>query len=244
MTELSGALDGIGLQPLLGFLGGLNQSGHLTLEDEHWAGTLALADGQIVGATFGPEHGLDALDAIFFALQHGRFRFSASESCEVNLVMDPAALAEHLAALGREVAELASVVPSLGAVPRVVDSTEAGQVTLGRGALRLLLVLDGRRTVAEHARDRNLLTTLRELAELTRLGLVTTEPVRNGVAAHDAAAVAPAAEPTQPAAGRSASSELQARAAEHRRRGVERSPGEAQSTQTKAPGPLGRRFWR
>jgi len=269
MTELNGTLEGIGLQPLLGFLGGLHKSGNLVIEDQDWSGTLALADGQLVGATFGHERGLEALDAIFFALQHGRFAFGASDACDLNLVMQPTALADHVQALVQEIEDLARVVPSLGAVPRVVESAEDGEVTLGRSALRLLLALDGRRTVAEHARDRSLLMTLRELAELAELGLVTTAPpatvsnaaqvsartaapaaavvVGSVTTAEPSAAEAPADEPQERAAALAARAvELQARAAEQRRRGVERSPAPAAPSAESAAAttPTGRRFWR
>jgi len=176
VTELSGTLDGVGFRPLLRFLEVLNKSGTLIIEDQQWTGALALAEGQVVGARFGREQGLEALDAIFFALQHGRFQFASSDACEVNLVIGPGALAEHLDALEREVEQLAAAVPSLGAVPRVVEPEGDGDVTIGRRAMRLLLALDERSTVAEHAMERGLVTTLRELAELTYLGLVTTDP--------------------------------------------------------------------
>jgi hypothetical protein len=157
-------------------LEGLNKSGTLVIEDQHWNGKLALADGQIVGARFGREQGLEALDAIFFALQHARFQFGSSDACEVNLVVGPGALAEHLDALELEVEQLAAAVPSLDAVPRVEVPEGDGEVTIRGRALRLLLALNERRTVAELALERGLVATLRELAELTQLGLVTTTP--------------------------------------------------------------------
>jgi hypothetical protein len=83
-------------------------------------------------------------------------------------------------ALGREMYQLAAAVPSLGAVPRVVAPDGDGTVTIGRRAMRLLLALDGCTTVAEHATQPGLVTTLRELAELTHLGLVTTAPNTSG----------------------------------------------------------------
>jgi hypothetical protein len=248
MTELSGTLDGIGLQPLLGFLGGLRTSGNLIIEDQDWSGILALVDGQLVGATFGRERGLEALDAIFFALQHGRFAFRTSDSCDVNLVMEPTALADHMQALGLEVAQLARVVPSLGAVPRILESGDDGEVTLGRSALRLLLALDGRRTVAEHARERSLLMTLRELAELAQLGLITTDATVS-----QTKTVAPSARAAEPAAaeppGRAAEApsrvvEMQARAAEQRRRGIERNAAQATPAEPADTVPTARRFWR
>ena len=255
MAELSGALDAVGLQPLLGFLGGLHKSGTLVIEDQHWIGTLALADGQVVGARFGREQGLEALEAIFFALQHGRFQFSVSDSCEVNLAMEPSALADHLEALAREVARLAAAVPSLGAVPRVSEATGDGEVTLSRGALRLLLALDGRRPVAEHARERGLVVTLRELAELRHLGLVAAEqPVTGSSEGGEAAAagavaeaaVPPVADHAQTAAsptGRRVGTDLQARAAEQRR-GARPDAISVPAAEPPAAATNGRRFWR
>jgi hypothetical protein len=118
MTELNGTLQGIGLRPLLSFLEALRNSGSLVVEDGAWAGTLMLTEGQLVGAKFGAEQGLAALDAIFFALPRGRFSFSGDiGACEVNIVLNPGALGEHLEEIGREAAQLMETVPSLGAIP-------------------------------------------------------------------------------------------------------------------------------
>jgi hypothetical protein len=180
MTELNGTLQGIGLRPLLSFLEGLRNSGSLVVEDGAWAGTLMLTEGQLVGAKFGSEQGLAALDAIFFALPRGRFTFSSDiGACEVNIVLNPGALSEHLEEIGREAAQLMATVPSLGAIPHILQSNAAdgedGPITMGRRSLRLLLALDGRRNVASLAKERGVLRTLRELAELTELGLVAMD---------------------------------------------------------------------
>jgi hypothetical protein len=257
-SELSGTLDGIGLKPLLAFLEQLKKSGHLVIEDQDWVGTLALADGQLVGATFGGEQGLQALDAIFFALPHGRFQFSASESCEVNLVVEPGALAKHLDELAAEVAHLTTLVPSLGAVPRVIEleRTDSGQVSLSRNALRLLVAIDGRHSVAEHIRVRGVLTTLRELAELTQLGLVTADLPANGtVPSRDTAdagsqtdaAGSPVASGDQVddrLASRRSSIDAQAAAAAPRRHALHGDPAPAQSAEPPVTATNRRRLWR
>jgi hypothetical protein len=173
--ELSGDLNGIGLRPLVNFLSDLKKSGRLVVRDDRWTGTIGMLDGQIAGANFADEQGLAALDAIFFALQHGTFEFNSGGRCEQNVPMQPRALAEHLETLDEEVQQLANVVTSLSAVPGHSESIPDGEITLTRSSLALLLAVDGRRTVADHARDRGLLATLRDLAELIQLGLVSMQ---------------------------------------------------------------------
>jgi hypothetical protein len=170
--ELAGELTGIGLRPLLNFLSDLGKSGRLVVRDDWWTGTIGLLDGQIVGANFANEEGLAALDAIFVILQRGSFEFNTSADCAHNVLVQPLPLAEHIDALDAEVQQLAELVSSLSAVPGLTESIPDGEITLTRSSLALLLALDGRRTVADHARERGLLPTLRRLSELIRLGLV------------------------------------------------------------------------
>jgi Domain of unknown function (DUF4388) len=171
-VELSGELTHIGLRPLVNFLSDLSKSGRLVVRDDRWTGAIALLDGRIVGANFAHEQGLEALDAIFFALQHGSFEFTSTADCEHNLEVQPQALAEHLDIVDREVQQLADVLTSLSAVPGRTDSIQEGEITLTRSSLALLLAVDGRRSVAEHAQQRGLVATLRAMKELIRLGLV------------------------------------------------------------------------
>src|SRR5689334_12908213 len=173
--ELTGELTGIGLRPLVDFLRSLRKSGHFSIRDDRWTGTLLLNDGQIVGARFGQDHGLSALDSIFFALQHGRFDFVTSTDCERNIDLSARELDDHLDSLEAEIEPLARFVTSMSAIPCRSVAGNDGELTVGRGALRLLLALDGQRTLAEHATERGLLITLREIAELAHLGLVTFE---------------------------------------------------------------------
>src|SRR5262245_60180308 len=159
-VELSGQLAGIGLRPLVNFLSDLKKNGRLVVRDDCWTGTIGLFDGQIVGANFANEAGLNALDAIYVTLQRGSFEFSSTEDCEHNVLVQPPALAAHLETLDAEVRQLADLVGSLSAVPRHTESMPDGEITLTRSSLALLLAIDDRRTIADYARERGLLPTL------------------------------------------------------------------------------------
>jgi hypothetical protein len=179
MTELSGTLDGIGLAPLVSFLTGLGKSGRLTIADGPMAGEVFLEGGQVVGAAFDAERGLPALDAIGLALGGGRFGFAEQDTglVEHNVSLSPPELRQHLDELQREAGVLAAAIPSLSAVPHVVvdESGTEDEIGLDRDTLRLLMHIDGRRSVAELARERGLLRTLKQLARLSQLKLASIE---------------------------------------------------------------------
>ena len=180
MTELSGTLDGIGLAPLVGFLAGLGKSGRLAVNEGPMGGEVFLEDGQVIGAMFDNERGLPALDAIGLALGRGRFAFAEGDagSTDRNLTLTPVELHQHLEELAHEQARLAAAIPSLSALPRVAVEVLDGEdeLRLDRDTLRLLLALDGRRSVADLARERGLLRTLKQLARLAQLHLARIEP--------------------------------------------------------------------
>jgi hypothetical protein len=182
MTELSGTLEGIGLGPLVSFLAGLGKSGRLSVDDGPMGGEVFLEGGQVVGAVFDSEHGLPALDAIGLALGSGRFSFAEQEGllAEHNLTLTPIELRQHMEQLEHEQAMLAAAIPSLSYVPRVVvdEADSADEIGLDRDTLRLLLAIDGRRSVAELARERGLLRTLKQLARLVQLRLARVEPAK------------------------------------------------------------------
>ena len=265
MTELNGTLEGIGLQPLLGFLESLHTSGTLVVEDGPWAGNLMLAGGQLVGASFGAEQGLAALDAIFLALPSARFAFSDQVgACEINLVLEPEPLRQHLSALAREAVRLSAAVPSLECVPRVLPADDAdggrSEITVGRSALNLLLALDGQHSVASLARQRGLLPTLRALADLVELGLVLVErpstapaPAPEPMPAPTEGSVSPpaAAEPPRAADPDSTPTVVSPapswRAGLQARRAVQPPAAEGSETAHAPTTPVstnGRRFWR
>jgi len=201
VTELSGSLDGIGLLALVRFLGGVAPTGRLALVDGSLQGWLDLDAGALVGATFDQEQGLPALEAIALALGTGRFEFhDTPPPAEHSLRLAPADIDERLEQLAQEQRVLAAAIPSLSGVPSVVLDEAAevqnGQVALERDTLRLLLRLDGRRTVAQLTRERGLLRTLRQLAELVQLGLARIDlPSGAPVAATPPPTPAPAPEP-------------------------------------------------
>jgi len=210
VTELSGSLEGIGLLAVVRFLASVAPTGRLALVDGSLQGWLDLDAGALVGATFDQEHGLPALEAIALALGTGRFEFHDTPPAEHSLRLAPAEIDERLEQLAQEQRVLAAAIPSLSGVPSVIldEAAEAqnGQVALERDTLRLLLRLDGRRTVAQLARERGLLRTLRQLAQLVQLGLAridlpSTAPV--------AAAPPPTPEPA-PAAAAAAESPARA----------------------------------
>jgi Domain of unknown function (DUF4388) len=180
MTELSGTLEGIGLAPLVSFLTGLGKSGRLTIADGPMAGEVFLEGGQVIGAAFDAERGLPALDAIGLALGGGRFGFAEQDTrlVEHNVSLAPAELRQHLDELHREQSVLAAAIPSLAAVPMLVvdESGTEDEIGLDRDTLRLLMQIDGRRTVADLARERGLLRTLKQLTRLAQLNLTRIEP--------------------------------------------------------------------
>src|ERR687885_1654269 len=179
MTELSGTLDGIGLAPLVSCLTGLGKSGRLTIADGPMAGEVYLESGKVVGAAFDAERGLPALDAIGLALGGGRFGFAEQDTrlVEHNVSLAPAELRQHLDELHREQSVLAAAIPSLSAVPTLVvdESGTEDEIGLDRDSLRLLMQIDGRRSVADLARERGLLRTLKQLTRLSQLKLARIE---------------------------------------------------------------------
>jgi hypothetical protein len=196
MTQLSGTLDGIGLFPLLNFLGSLKAAGRLTIVDADLSGSLFFTDGQVVGATFGADRGQVALDAIGLALGSGRFDF-AEDSGErpANLEMGPSELLEHLTVLQSERERIMAAIPSLESVPvsalSAMEGPDDQPIPLDRATLRLLLRCDGRRNVLELARDADLLSTLKRLAKMAELKLIKVEAPRASAAEDSFAPVTP-----------------------------------------------------
>jgi hypothetical protein len=218
MTELSGTLDGIGLFSLLNFLAGLKARGRLAIIDGELNGTLSFVDGRVVGATFGSDSGQVALDAIGLALGQGRFDFG-DDGVErpANLNLEPADLQKHLEQLASERQRIMAGIPSLDAMPvSAMEGPDEQPIALDRGTLRLLLRCNGRSSVLDLAREGGLLITLKRLANLHDLKLIsvrTQSPVMDEPAPEEtivltrpahvempapSAAMAPTAEPARP----------------------------------------------
>jgi hypothetical protein len=193
MTELSGTLDGIGLFPLLNFLGGLKAGGRLAITDRDLSGALFFSEGRVVGARFGTDEGQVALDAIGLALGQGRFEFADGGGEQAaNLDMSATELQQHLEQLASERQRIMAGISSLDAVPvAAMDGPDEQPIALDRATLRLLLRCDGRHTVLELAREGGLLPTLKRIANLNELKLIHVEEGRR-------AAPAPEPEPAPP----------------------------------------------
>jgi hypothetical protein len=178
MSELSGSIEWIGIPALLQFLLGLRTGGRLRVTRGRWLGEMAFAPGRLVSASFGAWQGHVALEAIVLAFPTGTFSFSADEPVPNgnNLTLEGGDLLARVEALAARRIWLPDLASLLSAVPRVVSSDEwpasTGHVVLDRETLRILLAIDGRRTVAELVGPSGPAQVLRALATLGGLGLV------------------------------------------------------------------------
>ena len=226
MAELSGTLASIGLTPLLRLLTELHKSGRLIITDGTLSGALFFDYGRVVGAVCELEKGLESLDAIVLALGDADFEFDEHVGeRQLNLVMEPNELEQHMLRLAEERAELARLLPSSMLVPRVTDddADQNGELVLSRRALRLLLAIDGRRRVADLAAERGLVPTMRQLAELANLGLIQFDAPEAEPAPQPLRARQMAARPLEraPEAARGSTEPVSARPATTRRpRGI------------------------
>jgi hypothetical protein len=179
MTDLAGTLLSIGLTPLLGFLSQLRKTGSLFISDGPLSGQVFLEGGRVVGAVFGAERGSAAFEAIVLVLGGGEFELDeAIAERELNFMVDPKVLDDHLRRLSEERARFANILPSLAVVPSLsLSGAPSDEVTVNVAALRLLLEVDGRRSVLDLARDGGLVAAARGVARLVELGLVTVKPI-------------------------------------------------------------------
>lgn len=178
MTQLSGSLEGIGLVALLEFLTSVGTTGRLAIFEGDLHGRLELDRGALVGAVLGHEQGLPALEAIALALGGARFQLiEMNDEPERNLALSREDLAEELEQLMRERTRIAAAIPSLASVarPALVEDEGPETVLLERDVLRLLVKLDGQRTVAQIAEHEGLTRTLRTLVKLVELQLARVE---------------------------------------------------------------------
>ncbi len=181
MTEISGDLEGIGLSQLIKFLGALNSTGELALEEAPFTGKLYFENGQVRGAQFGSEEGVAALEAIALTLGPGRFAFSSvsDEPALHNLDFEGDGVITELERLTVHAEHYRRLMPPLSATPVPIRSKDrmSEPVTLERGALQLLLDCNGRTTVAELVRNGSMLSTLKNLSQLVEFGLLECQPV-------------------------------------------------------------------
>lgn len=181
MSLLSGSVAETHLPSVVICLAGLRQNGRLHVVQDGWAGDLWFQQGRVVGAEFGAERGIAALNAIVMALPNGIWTFDVETSCgPSNIELAPDALTAHLERLDSLRPHFARAVPSLAAVPRRADPTSqpdpGEELVLKRSALATLLRIDGRRTVAELCGERGVAHTVQDLATLLERGLITVTP--------------------------------------------------------------------
>lgn len=182
MSGLSGSLAAVGLRAIVGFLAGLGKSGTLRLSHDRWWGEVILDRGEVVGAAFGAEQGLAALDAIALAFPVGTFNFVDAPAGSVpvaarNVDLPAPALQARLEEMLGGRGDAPALGFTLAAVPQVVlgdpgASDAPEKVALSRGAIQTLLAVDGRRSVADVAAGRGYAETIRDLQTLARQGLV------------------------------------------------------------------------
>jgi len=188
VPELSGSLHSFGLLPVLRLLAESATTGRVHLTQDGWSGEVFIDAGQVVAATFGlghglggsPSgilHGLTALEAIVLVMPNATFFFAEGvRSPDRNV--EPAAdeLHARLTTLREEFLRSEPQVVSPMAVPLRVDLAsvplENGEIRIDRAKLRLLLAVDGQRTVAELIEGKGLLPTWRDLTWLASRGLI------------------------------------------------------------------------
>jgi Domain of unknown function (DUF4388) len=172
VPEFEGSLDVLGLPQVVDLIAALGKTGYLRMSNGSWTGALAFDQGRIVGARFGEERGLAAVDAMLLML---------------GLEMSAASLRQHVAAFARTLNRQAFAISSPEAVPRraprwpTFDDADQGRIlVLERQLLRTLLAVDGRRSVAAIAGEYGLAATVGRLAELTEMGLVSIDQTDDG----------------------------------------------------------------
>lgn len=181
MPELRGDLAFVGLSALLRFIAGLGVTGRLQVAGERGDGSLWLDEGHVVGASFGPQRGADALSALAGSAGDGQFRLSTEPAPAVREIEAPLEdVLQHVATMDaafREIRPLLvtrwGVAPPDGAGSR---ATGEASIVLDRRALDVLLAVNrGRHTVDEIAGPGNVVETAHALLRLRDQGLVQDE---------------------------------------------------------------------
>src|SRR5262249_43426126 len=184
MTQLYISTADRDLVLIVRLLGGLQLTGQLHIVQDPWAGDVSFDQGRIVAARFAAEQGLPALGAMLLSLPDGRCTFQTGVPAgQTKLEVGQKALEAEVQQPAPRQVELARVVPSLAAVPRVSaprdDRCVDEQVTLPRSALLTLAAIDGRRSVEAICGGREVVRTLEDLVTLVDQDLISiTVPPR------------------------------------------------------------------
>ena len=181
VTELSGSLSSLNLPAILRFLGGLQKSGVLSVSFQRWQGTVALQRGALIGASLRSESGATAFEGMAVALPEGKFVFreGAPVPTPSDWHVEAGEVAGYLRRLEAERAQILELLPRLGLVPVLAAASGAATtsetVTIDGDALALLPHLSRRCTVEQLAAERGLARTVRHVARLAELGLISLE---------------------------------------------------------------------
>ncbi|MDQ3702334.1 MAG: DUF4388 domain-containing protein, partial [Chloroflexota bacterium] len=181
MPELRGDLAFVGLSALLRFIAGLGVTGRLQVAGERGEGSLWLDEGHVVGASFGPQRGAEALSALAGSAGDGQFRLSAEPAPAVREIEAPLEdVLQHVATMDAAFREIRPLLVTRWGVapPEGTGSTDSREapIVLDRRALDVLLAVNrGRHTVDEIAGAGNLVETAHALLRLRDEGLVQAE---------------------------------------------------------------------
>jgi signal peptidase I len=175
MAELTGSLSSFALQPLVRFLSSLGKSGDLYVSRGEWIGLISFEHGRLISAAVDGEVGSQALEFMVVGLLGGRFTFRPgppSLRSDLQLGADPLIDFERLAVTSQSILATDMLAPTaipLLVAPAADDDTD---VVLGRAVVRVLLDVNGVRTVQDLARRHGLMRAIRSLSQLYEQGLI------------------------------------------------------------------------
>jgi hypothetical protein len=215
---LQGTFDTLALPEVLGLLAHANKTGALWLEAGPATAAIYLVDGRCCAAQSGDLPGKvdDAasllnrvVDLCFAAArtEDGSFRFGAEEPpwvCSETVAVDVAI--DELARLLDEWREIQAVIPSLDCRVRLSEELGSDGIVVDPERWRLLVAVDGRRTVRELVRkvNRPVLDICHAVVALVDAGAASIQappaaatPSRSGKAASSSVS-RPAVEPETP----------------------------------------------
>jgi signal peptidase I len=176
-SSMSGSLASVGSLRVMQFLADLSQSGRLSLSRGGWTAEVVFDDGWVVEAIAGRERGLAALEFIVLTFVDGNFVFSrhAPFLTGSNGAQGMAPWA-HLDKVLAAHAEGIGALPQPTTIPSLVEpatSSEGQELAVDRDALAVLLEVDGQRSIGQIADTIGGTRSLRALAQLAELNLIT-----------------------------------------------------------------------
>jgi signal peptidase I len=183
MAVLTGSLSTFELQALVRFLTSMGKSGDLLISRDGWIGLISLDAGRLTAAAVDGGFGSQALQFIVVALRGGHFTFTPGPP---SLPPDPQLGADRLIELERRAATdgpiLTTNLPAPTAIPQLVAlaTDEEADAGLSRADVRVLLDVNGVRTVRDLAIRQGPLRALRSLSNLSGQGLIRLETAEPG----------------------------------------------------------------